>query len=497
MTLPTPAPARARSAARPLPDQLLLGVATAAYQIEGASHRDGRADSIWDAFSRIPGAVVGGESGERACEHYDRYRDDVALMRELGVQVYRFSTSWARVQPDGRTANPAGLDFYRRLADELLEAGITPWLTLYHWDLPQALQDAGGWPARDTALRFADYAADVHAALGDRVHHWTTLNEPWCSAFLGYLSGEHAPGEQNPQRALDAAHHLLLGHGLATQRLRSLDASLDLGITLNMTVADPVDPHDPADLDAARRIDAQHNRLFLDPIFRGAYPADLVADLDARGLHLPVQEGDLAAIASPIDALGVNYYHGDAVSAHPPAGAPLSTVAPSERPKLSPFPAGEGIHTHPRGLPVTAMGWEVQPEGLTRLLLRVDAEYARPAGVVLYVTENGAAYTDMPDADGVVDDVERAEFLAQHVSAVADAIDAGADVRGYFYWSLMDNFEWAWGYDKRFGLVRVDYDTQRRTVKRSGRLYQQVIAERAVPATITPDAAGDQEEAHA
>ena len=265
MTLPTPAPARVRSAARPLPDQLLLGVATAAYQIEGASHRDGRADSIWDAFSRIPGAVVGGESGERACEHYDRYRDDVALMRELGVQVYRFSTSWARVQPDGRTANPAGLDFYRRLADELLEAGITPWLTLYHWDLPQALQEAGGWPARDTALRFADYAADVHAALGDRVHHWTTLNEPWCSAFLGYLSGEHAPGEQNPQRALDAAHHLLLGHGLATQRLRSLDASLDLGITLNMTVADPVDPHDPADLDAARRIDAQHNRLFLDP----------------------------------------------------------------------------------------------------------------------------------------------------------------------------------------------------------------------------------------
>ncbi|MGV3733006.1 MAG: glycoside hydrolase family 1 protein [Microcella sp.] len=487
MTATTPAPTTgALAAARPIPPQLLLGVATAAYQIEGATHRDGRADSIWDAFSRIPGAVVGGESGERACEHYDRYRDDVALMRELGVQVYRFSTSWARVQPDGRTANPAGLDFYRRLTDELLAAGITPWLTLYHWDLPQALQEAGGWPARDTALRFADYAADVHAALGDRIQHWTTLNEPWCSAFLGYLSGEHAPGEQNPQRALDAAHHLLLGHGLATQRLRSLDASLDLGITLNMTVADPVDPHDPADLDAARRIDAQHNRLFLDPIFRGAYPADLEADLAARGLRLPVQEGDLAAIATPIDALGVNYYHGDAVSAHPPAAAPLSSAAPSERPKLSPFPAGDGIFTHPRGLPVTAMGWEVQPEGLTRLLRRIDEEYARPAGVVLYVTENGAAYTDAPDAEGVVDDTERAEFLRLHVDAVVDAIDAGVDVRGYFYWSLMDNFEWAWGYDKRFGLVRVDYETQRRTVKRSGRLYQAIIAGRSVPPALEP-----------
>jgi len=485
MTATTPAPTTgALAAARPIPPQLLLGVATAAYQIEGATHRDGRADSIWDAFSRIPGAVVGGESGERACEHYDRYRDDVALMRDLGVQVYRFSTSWARVQPDGRTANPAGLDFYRRLTDELLDAGITPWLTLYHWDLPQTLQEAGGWPARDTALRFADYAADVHAALGDRIQHWTTLNEPWCSAFLGYLSGEHAPGEQSPQRALDAAHHLLLGHGLATQRLRSLDASLDLGITLNMTVADPVDPHDPADLDAARRIDAQHNRLFLDPIFRGAYPADLEADLAARGLRLPVQEGDLAAIATPIDALGVNYYHGDAVSAHPPAAAPLSSAAPSERPKLSPFPAGDGIFTHPRGLPVTAMGWEVQPEGLTRLLRRIDEEYARPAGVVLYVTENGAAYTDAPDAEGYVDDAERAEFLRLHVDAVVDAIEAGADVRGYFYWSLLDNFEWAWGYDKRFGLVRVDYGTQTRTVKRSGRLYQQIIAGRSVPPTL-------------
>ena len=477
-------PSRATVAeSRPVPADFLFGVATAAYQIEGATHRDGRADSIWDAFSRVPGAVVGGESGERACEHYDRYRDDVALMSDLGVQVYRFSTSWARVQPDGRTANPAGVDFYSRLVDELLTAGITPWLTLYHWDLPQALEEAGGWPARDTALRFADYAVDVHAVLGDRVENWTSLNEPWCSAFLGYLSGEHAPGRQDPQAALDAAHHLLLGHGLATQRLRELDPALSLGITLNMTVPDPVDPSDAADVDAARRIDAQHNRLFLDPIFRGAYPADLLVDLEVRGLSLPVLEGDLAAISATIDALGINYYHGDAVSARPSADHALSSAAPSERPKLSPFPAGDGIFTHSRGLPTTAMGWEVQPEGLTRLLMRIDDEYAKPAGVTLYVTENGAAYTDEVAADGSVDDVERAEFLTLHLDAVADAIDAGVNVKGYFYWSLMDNFEWAWGYDKRFGLVRVDYDTQQRTVKTSGATYRAIIAERDLSAT--------------
>ncbi|MDO9591272.1 MAG: family 1 glycosylhydrolase, partial [Microcella sp.] len=299
----------------------------------------------------------------------------------------------------------------------------------------------------------------------------------------GYLSGEHAPGRQEPQASLDAAHHLLLGHGLATQRLRELDSSLSLGITLNMTVPDPVDPKDSADVDAARRIDAQHNRLFLDPIFRGAYPADLIVDLEARGLSIPVLDGDLATIAAPIDALGINYYHGDAVSARPPADHSLSSAAPSERPKLSPFPAGDGIYTHPRGLPTTAMGWEVQPEGLTRLLVRIDDEYAKPAGVTLYVTENGAAYTDVVAVDGSVDDAERAEFLRLHLAAVADAIDTGVTVKGYFYWSLMDNFEWAWGYDKRFGLVRVDYDTQQRTVKTSGATYRAIIAARDLSAT--------------
>jgi beta-glucosidase len=481
MTAQTSASLSTHTSSRPIPADFRLGVATAAYQIEGATHRDGRADSIWDAFCRVPGAVVGGDNGDRACEHYDRYRDDVALMGDLGVQVYRFSTSWARVQPDGRTANAAGLDFYSRLVDELLGAGITPWLTLYHWDLPQALEETGGWPARDTALRFADYAADVHSALGDRIVNWTTLNEPWCSAFLGYLSGEHAPGIQNPQASLDAAHHLLLGHGLATQRLRELGPDLSLGITLNMTVADPVDPTSAGDVDAARRIDAQHNRLFLDPIFRGEYPADLIADLDARGLHVPVLDGDLAAISTPIDALGINYYNGQAVSVQPPSATPLNHTAPSERVKLSPFPAGDGVYTHPRGLPTTVMNWEVQPDGLTRLLVRIDEEYTREAGVTLYVTENGAAYNDVVAADGSVDDADRAEFLRLHVDAILDAIDAGVNVKGYFYWSLMDNFEWAWGYDKRFGLVRVDYESQERTVKSSGRLYQSMIASRSVP----------------
>jgi len=481
MTLSTPAPAVApHPGVRAFPADFRFGVATAAFQIEGSTHVDGRTDSIWDAFARVPGAVVNGDDGEPACDHYRRSSSDVAMMRELGIQTYRFSTSWARVQPDGRAANPAGLDFYSRLVDDLLEADIQPWLTLYHWDLPQALEEAGGWANRDTALRFVEYAGLVHDVLGDRIDAWTTLNEPWCSAFLGYLSGEHAPGRQDPQAAVATSHHLLLGHGLTVQELRRRDPELQLGITLNLTVADPVDAGDPADLDAARRLDGQHNRWFLDPIFRGAYPADIVDDFAAIGLTVPVHDGDLEAIAAPIDALGVNYYRGEAVSGHPYRGAPLAPTAPSERPKRSPFPAAEALHGHPRGLPVTAMEWEVQPEGLTRLLVRVHEEYAEPAGTALYVTENGAAYDDVVEADGSVDDVERASYLEQHLSAMLDAIDAGVDVRGYFYWSLMDNYEWAWGYDKRFGLVRVDYGTQERTVKTSGRLYQRIIAERGV-----------------
>jgi len=455
----------------------LFGAATAAFQIEGASRTDGRSDSIWDTFCREPGAVINGDDGSVACDHYHRYADDVALMARLGLQSYRFSTSWARVCPDGGAVNPAGLDFYSRLVDELLGHDVMPWLTLYHWDLPQALEDRGGWRDRDTAYRFRDYAMTVHERLGDRVLVWTTLNEPWCAAFLGHVSGAHAPGLQDPAAGLAAAHHLLLGHGLAVRALRAADSGLSLGLTLNFTVADPVDPDRPGDVDAARRIDGQMNRIFLDPLLRAEYPADVLADLAGLGLEEHVHDGDLAIISTPIDVLGVNYYHGSAVSDRPPV-SPMGGQAPTARPTGSPYPAAEGVFTYPRGLPVTDMGWEIQPDGLRRLLVRLHEEYTDAAGVSLYVTENGAAFADQVAADGAVHDPDRVEFVHAHLAAVAAAIQAGVPVRGYFYWSLLDNFEWAWGYQKRFGIVRVDYATQERTVKDSGWAYAQVIADR-------------------
>ena len=463
---------------RTFPKDFLFGAATAAYQIEGAAHEDGRTDSIWDAFARVPGAVVDGHNGDVACDHYHRYESDVALMASLGLQTYRFSTSWARVRPDGGAVNAKGLDFYSRLVDSLLENNIKPWLTLYHWDLPQALEEKGGWRNRDTAYLFADYAESVHSVLGDRVDAWTTLNEPWCSSFLSYIGGEHAPGIQDPESGLAAGHHLLLAHGLGVQRLRSLDPTLQLGVTLNLTVADPVDPTNPGDVDAARRIDGQFNRFFTDPILRGEYPADVLEDVAHLGFDKYVHPGDLEIISTPIDALGVNYYHGEAVSSTPVAEQ-MSTAAPSERPKRSPFPAPEGIYWHKRDLPVTGMDWEVQPEGLTRLLRRIHDEYTGSA-IKLYVTENGAAYDDVTDEDGTVHDAERTEFLRLHLDAILDAIDDGVPVYGYFYWSLMDNFEWAWGYHKRFGIVQVDYETQERTPKASANEYRRIIAARAL-----------------
>jgi beta-glucosidase len=469
--------------ARAFPPGFLFGAATAAYQIEGAAHEDGRRDSIWDAFSRVPGAVINADNGDVACDHYHRYRDDVALMRSMGLQTYRFSTSWSRVRPDGGALNPAGVDFYERLVDELLGAGIMPWLTLYHWDLPQALQDRGGWTVRDTAERFTEYALDMHDALGDRVDVWTTLNEPWCSSFLSYTAGLHAPGRYSRTEGMLAAHHLLLGHGQAVRELRRRDSSLNLGITLNLTVADPVDPTDPADLDAARRIDGQFNRWFLDPIFRGAYPQDIFDEIADDALRAAIRPGDLEAISTPIDTLGVNYYHGEFVGGTAPLVPPRPGDAPTDRRGESPFPASEGIFGHERGLPRTPMNWEVQPEGLTRLLVRVSEEYAAPAGTTLFVTENGAAYDDEPVVEGGeirVHDHERVDFVRLHLGAILDAVDAGVDVRGYFYWSLLDNFEWAWGYEKRFGIVRVDYDTQERSVKDSGRAYARIIAQRAL-----------------
>jgi beta-glucosidase len=402
-------------------------------------------------------------------------------MKELNLGSYRFSTSWSRVRPDGGAVNPKGVDFYSRLVDELLAHGLTPWLTLYHWDLPQALEERGGWANRDTASLFAEYAVGMHEALGDRVGVWTTLNEPWCASFLSYTAGVHAPGRQSREDGLAAGHHLLLAHGLAVQALRSRAPEANLGITLNFTVADPVDPQDPADVDAARRIDGQFNRFFLDPIVRGAYPQDLLDDVAPYGLLDHVRDGDLEIISAPIDTLGVNYYHGEAVSARP-APQSLQSDAPVQRPTSSPYPAADGVHVHPRGLPLTSMDWEVQPEGLTRLLLRLHDEYTGPAGIALYITENGAAYDDVPDAAGYVQDTERVAFYDLHLRAVHEAARRGVDVRGYFAWSLMDNYEWAWGYHKRFGIVRVDYDTLERTPKASARFLSSVARGNALPA---------------
>ncbi|MCO4256071.1 glycoside hydrolase family 1 protein [Pseudarthrobacter cellobiosi] len=476
----------------PFPQGFLWGAATAAYQIEGAAHTDGRQDSIWDTFARIPGAVADGHNGDLACDHYRRYKQDVALMSHLNMKAYRFSTSWARCMPDGVTPNPEGIAFYSRLVDELLAAGITPWLTLYHWDLPQALEDKGGWADRDTAYRFAEYAALMHNALGDRVRIWTTLNEPWCSAFLGYAAGIHAPGRQDPRSGLAAAHHLLLGHGLAARDLRSQDPDATLGITLNLTVADPRDPDSAGDRDAARRIDGQFNRIFLDPLCRGEYPADLLADVAHLGIADFVHDGDLDIISTPVDLLGVNYYHGESLTkdpADPEDHAEQKTAADPEqaaRPVSSPFVAADGARSVSRGLPVTGMGWEVQPEGLRRLLNRLQAEYTGPAGIPIYITENGAAYDDVPDDVGFVDDQDRLGFFAAHLQAVHGAIADGVDVRGYLAWSLLDNFEWSFGYHQRFGLVRVDYSTQERIPKASAVWYAAVAATNAIPVGSIP-----------
>jgi beta-glucosidase len=456
------------------PPGFLWGAATAAAQVEGAAHEDGKQDSIWDHFARTPGNVANGDTPERAVDHYHRMPEDVALMKGLGLDSYRFSVSWARVKPGDGPANLAGLAFYDRLVDELLEAGILPWLTLYHWDLPQAVEDTGGWANRDTATRFQEYAAVVHAALGDRVTHWTTFNEPLCSSFIAYAGGEHAPGRQEPRAGLAAMHHQHLAHGLATRTLRDLGAQ-QLGITLNLTNAIPNDPSDPVDVDAARRIDALWNRAFLEPLLLGRYPADFLDDVAAHDFASLVHDGDLAAIAQPIDFLGVNHYHDDNVSGHPLPATASGDLRPTDKPMSSPFVGSEHVTFPSRGLPRTAMGWEVNPEGLRTLLSRLGREY--PSLPPLYVTENGSAYDDTVSADGAVHDAERVAYLEAHLDAVAGAIEDGADVRGYFAWSLLDNFEWAWGYAKRFGIVRVDYETQERIVKDSGLAFARIARE--------------------
>ncbi|MCT2584231.1 GH1 family beta-glucosidase [Actinophytocola gossypii] len=444
-----------------LPADFRWGVATSAYQIEGATGEDGRGQSIWDTYCRVPGMVEGGENGDVACDHYHRMPADVELIRSLGVDTYRFSVAWPRVQPGGRgPANAAGLGFYDRLVDELLGKGVDPWVTLYHWDLPQELEDAGGWPERDTAHRFADYAMLVFDALSDRVRTWTTLNEPWCSAMLGYYEGRQAPGRRDFAAAMAAVHHLLLGHGLAAGRMRAAaPAPVELGITLNMGTSMPA-TESLADREAARRADGLGARIYLDPLLRGQYPGDILDDLSVRGVKLPVVDGDLAVISEPIDVLGVNYY-----SSHRLSGVDAQGRTEDDE--------GNPVQTTvPLGRPVTAMDWEIVPEGFTELLVRLSRDYP---GVPMVITENGAAFDDVADAGGYVRDDDRTAYLSSHIAAVAAARQRGADVRGYFAWSLMDNFEWSYGYAKRFGLVHVDYETQVRTPKQSALWYRDTI----------------------
>jgi beta-glucosidase len=449
------------------PPGFLWGTATAAYQIEGAADEDGRGPSIWDTFSHTPGRVDNGATGDVACDHYHRWQEDVALMAELGLPAYRLSLSWPRLLPGGRgQVNPAGLAFYDRLVDDLLAHDITPLITLYHWDLPQELQDAGGWPQRATVERFAEYAHVAGRALGDRVTHWITLNEPMCSAFLGHGSGEHAPGHTDPAEALAAHHHLLLAHGEAVAALREEVPDAQVGITLNLQAVRPA-TDSAADRDAARRIDGLGYRLFMGPLREGRYPDDVLEDTRAATDWSFVHDGDLERIAAPIDMLGVNYYQGATVS----AGGYAEGAAPERHGPLA-WPCAEDVVFHPPAGRTTAMGWEVDADTLYDMLVRLTKENP---GLPLLITENGAAYDDVPGPDGVVDDRERIRYLDEHLRALHRAIEANVDLRGYFLWSLMDNFEWAYGYAKRFGIVHVDYATQRRTPKASARWYAEVI----------------------
>ncbi|MFJ7193842.1 GH1 family beta-glucosidase [Streptomyces bacillaris] len=438
-----------------LPADFTWGVATAAYQIEGAVTEDGRSPSIWDTFSHTPGKVDGGDTGDIACDHYHRTAEDIGLIKQVGADAYRFSIAWPRVVPGGDgPVNKAGLDFYDRLVDGLLEAGITPFATLYHWDLPQVLQDRGGWTVRETSEHFAAYASHVVERLGDRVKEWATLNEPLCSAWIGHLEGRMAPGLTGLTAAVRASYHLHLGHGLAVQAIRAASSDARVGIVNNLSPIEPATTSE-ADLAAARRADGHINRWWLDPVLGRGYPQDMV---ELYGVELPVRAGDLETIAAPLDWLGLNYYFRQIVTADPTGPAPGFTQVP----------AGGGRHT--------SMDWEVYADGLEQLLLRLTEEYGVER---VYVTENGSAYRDTVAADGSVHDPERVRYLEEHLAACARAVAKGAPLAGYFAWSLLDNFEWAYGYDKRFGLVHVDYATQRRTVKSSGRRYAELIREHA------------------
>lgn len=458
------------------PENFVWGTATAAYQVEGAWNEDGRGPSIWDTFSHTPGLVAHGDTGDVACDHYHRLEEDLDLLGALGVGAYRFSISWPRVQPGGRGAvNAPGLDFYQRLVDGLLARDIAPVATLYHWDLPQELEDAGGWPERDTAARFGEYARLMGEALGDRVRTWITLNEPWCSAYLGYASGVHAPARTAPAAALAAVHHLNLGHGLAVQALRSTAAKdAQMSVTLNLHHVRGVSDRDA---DAVRRADGLANRAFLGPMLEGAYPRDLIADTAAVTDWSFVRDGDEATACQPLDVLGVNYYNPTLVRAWDGSSA-RETADGHQDGAASPWIACEDVEFVQQPGPYTEMGWNIDETGLTELLLRLHRDYP---DLPTMITENGAAFPDPVSSDGLVHDADRVDYLHRHLSAVSEAIAGGADVRGYFVWSLMDNFEWAHGYAKRFGIVRVDRDTLDRSWKDSAHWYRDVVAANKLP----------------
>ncbi len=465
------------------PEGFAWGAGTAAFQIEGAAAEDGRTPSIWDTFSRTPGKVNGGDNGDIACDHYHRMKQDLDLMTTLGLRNYRFSVSWSRVLPNGSgEVNETGLDFYQRLVDGLLERNITPMLTLYHWDLPQVLEDRGGWLSRETADHFAELADVIGRTLGDRVSKIATLNEPWCSAFLGYGSGVHAPGRTDKGAAITAAHHLNLAHGRAVSALRAVVPSeSQLSVALNLAHVRPATDLSQ-DMKAAEHVEALANRIFLEPMLRGRYPEQLVEDTRHLTDWAFVQDGDLEAISVPLDVLGINYY------------APAQVVAPTDEVREqargrwvndptqsdggpSPWPGTDLAYAVPQPGPYTDMGWPIAPETLTDLLLGVHRDYPE---MPLVVTENGCACADVPSPDGEVDDQDRITYIGEHLDAVHSAIQEGADVRGYYVWSLLDNFEWAWGFSKRFGLVYVDYATQQRVPKASAHWFRTVIEANAV-----------------
>lgn len=441
------------------PPNFLWGAATSAYQIEGAVRQDGRGESIWDRFTHTPGRIRDSNTGDVACDHYRRWREDLDLATELGLRAYRFSIAWPRVFPQGTgPVNRVGLDFYRRLVDGLLDRGILPVITLYHWDLPQPLQDRGGWAERETAYLFAEYAGAVGKELGQLVPLWLTQNEPQVTAFHGHVSGVHAPGVRNWATAFAVSHHVLLSHGLAAAALRSAAGpEIRTGIALDLTPIEPL-AGSSGDAAAARRMDGWRNRWFVDPVVLGRYPEDILDEhLRRWGPPSWLRDGDLETIAAGTDFLGVNFYSRSLVT----------TGGPNDFLEVRPGPPD---------LPVTAMGWEVVPQALTELLLRLRKEYG---DLPIYITENGAAYDDTREGDSRFRDSQRIDYLRRHIAAMGRARSAGVDVRGYFVWTLMDNFEWAEGFTKRFGLIHVDFETQRRTLKDSARWYRDFIMARA------------------